>query len=105
MARRQKYKFAKKQYAKNGEYSAMIAAVSVFLLIFSVLLSFALGGQAGVFVGGLGLMSMLFAIYGLVLGVRGYSEKKCSHKYCAIGTIANGVICILYLVMVMAGAR
>ena len=40
MARRQKYKFAKKQYAKNGKYSALIAGASFVILIFSVLLSF-----------------------------------------------------------------
>ena len=104
MARRQKYKFAKKEYAKNGLYSAMIAAGSLVLLLLSVLLSLGFRGQGGVFIGGLGLMSMLLSIYGLILGVKGYSEKKCSHMYCAIGTFANGFICILYLIMVSLGA-
>jgi len=104
MARRQKYKFAKKQYAKNGKYSTMIAGASVLILVISVLLSFLFRGQAGVVVGGLGLMSMLLSIYGFVLGVRGYSEKKCSYRYCTVGTIANGLICILYLAMVSVGA-
>lgn len=103
MARRQKYKFAKTEYAKNGKVSTGLAVASVVLFVVSVILSFALRGEAGVYVGGIGLLSALLAILGFVLGVKGYSEKNCSHLFCTIGTIANGLICIFFLALFSVG--
>ena len=103
MARRPKYKFAKKEYAKKGRLSTWIAIASASLFVIAVLISFAFGGAAGVYLGGLGLMSMLLSLFGFFLGVQGYSEKRCSHIFCTIGTIANGMICILYLALFAVG--
>lgn len=104
MARRQKYKFAKKEYAKNGRVSTWIAVVSAILFVVSVILSFAFRGQAGVYVGGIGLMSMLLALFGFFVGIKGYSEKGCSNIFCTVGAIANGLICIIYLALFSVGA-
>ncbi len=103
MAKRQKYKFAKKEYAKNGKISTGLAVAAVVLFVFSVILSFAFRGAAGVYVGGIGLLSTLLAVLGFILGVKGYSEKNCSHLFCTIGTIANGLICIFYLAIFSVG--
>lgn len=104
MARRQKYKFAKKEYARQGKISTGIAAVSLFLFFVAVLVSFSFGGQAGMYVGGLGLMIMLLSIFGLIVGIRGFSEKKCSHTFCTIGTVANGLIAVVFVILISLGA-
>jgi len=103
MARRPKYKFAKKEYARNGKISAWISLTSAVLFLVSVMISFAFGGVAGVYVGGIGLASMLLSLFGFFQGIKGYSEKDCSHLFCMVGMIANGMICILYLALYAAG--
>ena len=104
MARKQKYKFAKKVYAKKGLISSWIAAGSLILFLAAVTISFALRGKAGVLAGGLILLAMLLSIFGFFLGVRGYSEKKCSHIYCTLGSISNGLLCFLFLALFSIGA-
>lgn len=103
MARRPKYKFAKKVYAQKGILSTWIALASTGLFLISVIISYAFRGDAGVFLGGLGLMTILLSIFGFFLGVRGYAEKNCSHLFCMIGTLANGLISIIYLALYAAG--
>ena len=103
MARRQKYKFAKKEYAKKGRISTWIAAASAIIFLIAVIVSYAFQGQAGVYVGGLGLMAMLLSVFGFGGGVRGFSEKKCSHIFCTVGTIANGLMTIIFLALISLG--
>lgn len=103
MARRQKYKFAKKEYAKKGKLSAGIALASLLLFLASVIISFAFHGMAGVLVGGMILLAMLLSVFGFFLGVRGYSEKGCYHTFCTVGSISNGLLCFLYLALFSIG--
>lgn len=103
MARVKRYKFAKKKYAKNGQISTILAAVCLALLLLASIVSFALRGNAGVFVGGIALMAMLLSIYGFYLGLKGFSEKDCSSLFCIIGAIANGLIMVGYLAIFLMG--
>ncbi len=103
MARVKRYKFAKKTYAKNGKISAVLAVVCLALLLLASIVSFALRGNAGVFVGGIALMAMLLSVYGFYLGLKGFSEKNCSNLFCIIGAIANGLIMVGYLAIYLMG--
>lgn len=103
MAKKTRYKFAKKEYAQNGCISAWIAVVSAVSFFISVGLSVGFSGNAGSWIGGFGLLSILLSMFGFLLGAKGYSEKDCSHIFCTVGTIANGMICILYLALYTLG--
>lgn len=104
MARRQKYKFAKKEYAKKGKISACIAIASAVLFVLAVLISFGFRGQAGMYIGGLGMMAMLLSIFGFFLGLKGFSEKRCSHVLCTVGMAGNGLIMVVFLLLISLGA-
>lgn len=103
MAREQKFKFAKRVYAKKGKLSSVLSGVSLCLFLIGSILSFALRGKAGVYVGGLSLMAILFSAYGFYLGLSGYSEKNCSHVFCTLGSIANGMLMVLWLALFLIG--
>lgn len=103
MAREQKFKFAKKVYAKKGKLSSVLAGVSLVLFFAAGILSFAFRGKAGVYVGGIALMAMLFSVYGFYLGLSGYSEKECSHIFCTVGAIANGILMVVWLALFLIG--
>lgn len=103
MAKRQKYKFAKKEYAKKGVFSSGLAAVSLLLFVASCVLSLGFRGAAGVYVGGIALMAMLFSVYGFYTGLAGFSEKNCSHAFCIVGAIANGILMVIWLALFLVG--
>lgn len=103
MAKRQKYKFTKKEYAKKGIFSSVLAAVSLFLFLTACVLSFGFRGAAGVYVGGIALMAMLFSVYGFYTGLSGFSEKNCSHVFCIAGAIANGILMVIWLALFLIG--
>lgn len=103
MTRVKRYKFAKKRYAKNGQVSTILAAACLALLLLASVVSFALRGNAGVFVGGIALMAMLLSIYGFYLGLKGFSEKDCSNVFCIVGAIANGLIMVGFLAIYLMG--
>ena len=103
MAKRQKYKFAKKEYAQKGILSTILAGVTLVLFVIAAFLSFCFRGAAGVFVGGIALMAMLLSVYGFYMGMSGFSEKKCSHVFCISGAIANGVLMVIWLALFLIG--
>lgn len=98
-----RYKFAKKEYAKKGIVSSILAGVTVIMFLISCFLSFCFRGAAGVFVGGIALMAMLLSVYGFCLGLSGFSEKSCSHVFCVSGAIANGVMMVIWLALFLVG--
>ena len=103
MAKVKRYRFAKKVYAKRGKISTALAVVCLGLLLAASIISFAMRGNAGVFVGGIAFMAMLLSIYGFYLGMRGFSEKDCSNLFCIIGAIANGLLMVSFLGIYLAG--
>lgn len=104
MARRQKYKFTKKEYARKGRISTGLAVAAMVLLFVGVMISFGLSGQAGPVAGGFGMMSLMLSVFGFFVGVGGFSEKKCSHIFCGIGAAANGLIMALFIILISLGA-
>lgn len=104
MARRQKYKFVKKEHAENGKVSIGIAVGAISMFVAAALISLVFRGAAGVYVGGLGLMTILLSFLGCFAGMRGLAEKKCSHVFCWIGIAANGLMAAVLLLLLSLGA-
>lgn len=103
MAKKQKYKFAKKEYAKKGVSSSVFAGVTLWLFLADCILSFFFRGTAGIFVGAIALMAMLFSVYGFYLGLSGFSEKGTSHAFCVLGAIVNGIMMVVWLALFLIG--
>ncbi|MBQ0059882.1 MAG: hypothetical protein KBS83_08060 [Lachnospiraceae bacterium] len=104
MAKKEVYRFTKKEQSKGGKEALILAAVSAGLLLIAVLVSIVFGGQAGVYVGGLAFIGFMLTIYGLVTGIRSVQEDN-SAKLPVAGTLACGVILAIFLVMFFAGIR
>ena len=103
MAKEHKFKFAKKEYTQKGKISAALAGISLGLFVVACILSFALSGKAGIYVGGIALMAMLFSVYGFYEGLSGYSDKQGSHIFCTAGAIGNGVLMVVWLALFLIG--
>ncbi|MDD3339538.1 MAG: hypothetical protein PHS82_11865 [Lachnospiraceae bacterium] len=103
MAKEHKYTFAQKVHSKSGRDSSIFAGISLLLFVAAAIISFAYKGKAGVYIGGIALMAMLFSVYGFIIGLRGFSEKNCAHTLCITGAISNGIIMVGWLALALIG--
>ena len=103
MARRYRYAFVKKKEAIKGKWSVAIAIISLLFFVASVFVSSFLEEQYGYIVGGLALFSALLSVYGFLLGMRSFSEARCTHRTSIIGSIGNGSFMLMWLVFFLMG--
>lgn len=103
MAKRYRYSFTKKKEAGKGKLSVGLAVASFLLFAGSVMLAFFLEGSYGFLVGGTGLFATLLSVYGFIMGLMSFSEEGKSHRTSIIGSIANGVIMIMWLGVYLTG--
>ena len=71
-------------------------------MLLALVISFAMGGQAGLFIGALGMAGMLTAFYGFYLGVKALNDIG-MYKFTAFGTIIAGIMCIIWMGMLVLG--
>jgi len=80
-----KYGQAKLKHAKRGIISCVISATVCLLLVAILARAYTSGGNAAPFIGGVGLVSLILAGYGLYMGVRGFKEREKNYITCKIG--------------------
>ena len=103
MAKKNRYQFIRKEHPKGGKISSLIALFSAILMLAVFLVSFRMQGKAGTVAGGLGLISMALAVYGFIVGMRSFSEKKVSPVFPAIGSISCGILMVTWLTIFLMG--
>ena len=89
---RHEYKFTNKNNTRGGIISAILAVVALITVAAGVIISYKNSGAAGTLVGGLGTMSFLLAIVGLICGLKSFKEKDKFYVFSWIGTISNGIL-------------
>lgn len=103
MKKRYKYSFTRKRETDGGFASMIFAAISLFLFLLSAVLSFIWQGNAGTWVGVLGLMAALFAAAGFWTGVHSFQERDRNYRFSALGAMANGVFFVGWLALFLIG--
>ena len=101
--RRYRYTFAESEESSGGKMAARLALASAALLAASSLISLASGGQAGSFIGALGLMALLFAAYGFYVGMKSFGERGVLPTWSIIGSIVSGVLMVIWLTIFLSG--
>lgn len=106
MSRRKrfKYSFAKKEDAEGGKSSVIFAVLALVTTVAAVIISFAMDGKAGSWIGSLGLMSVLFSVAGFAIGIRSFQEQEKNYRFSVLGSMVNGVCCIGWLALLLIGA-
>lgn len=85
------YIFTDKKNPQKGIMSAilgMIAAVSVFLAVYFTYLN---GGSAPMQYGCVILLSLIFSIIGMVLGIKAFTEKDIFRFFPIVGVVLNAL--------------
>ena len=103
MAKRYRYKLTLEKEAEGGRAALWMASISGLLFLAAMLISFALAGKAGIYVGTLGLTGILMAAAGFVTGHGSFKEKHKNHRSSTAGSLTNGVLAVLWLALFLIG--
>jgi len=101
MAQKRGYKFTNKRHSQKAVMSTVFGILSLISLVLVIYLSYTRAGDAPVSYGISGILILLFAVAGLVLGVLALQEKDqyvfFSRLGCLLNTLALlGISGVLY---------
>lgn len=103
MARKRMYSFAEKKQSKRGITSTVLGVLSLVILLVLVYLAFAASGQGGLYLGSIGLLSIVLAVAGISYGLWSFREKDVHYTFSQIGAILNGCVLAAWILMVLVG--
>lgn len=103
MAKRFKYTSRLKPETQGGSAAVLMGGISGVLFIIGAITAF-IGWSSNV-LGVIGLMGILLAVCGFFIGLHSFSEKDKNHRYSTIGSLACGIIAVIWLAVYLVGIR
>lgn len=91
MFRRKGYKFTKKKNPQQGSASAILGVIANASIALAVYFTFQNKGVAPMQYGTVILLSLIFALVGLVLGIRSNLEKDIYRLFPILGIVLNSM--------------
>lgn len=98
-----KYGQAKLTHAKRGIISCILAGIVFVLLVSMLAKAYVSGGSATPLVGGIGLVCVVLAGYGLYMSLRGFKEREKDYLTCKIGVGCNALFILGFIMIFCRG--
>ena len=98
IGKRRKIQFTDKKHPFIGIVSMLIAVLSL------IICSSMEKGRGGIQYGYLGIVNLALSVVGFVLSLRCYKKEDIYMTCPAVGSVLNGIIIILYLILYFQGA-
>ena len=98
--KRYKYSFTKKRHTRGGVESSILALMSGLLFFGAAICSLVMSGQGGMY---LGILALGLSVYGFILGLKSFSEQNRAFLYSKIGSVANGVLMVIWIALFLVG--
>ena len=95
-------KKGKIRQARQGKSSCMYAIFSLFVLVLLILHAYTMREKTADIAGALGLIDMMFTVFGIRAGLKGRQEPEKRHFTCWLGIVLNGLV-LLVLIMIFLG--
>ena len=92
-----------KKYSTNSIISAVLAGLSLILILALLEISFANKGVSGSWIGALGVTGAAMAFMGLRYGMAGFQDECKSYLLCKIGAILSTVVIAGWFFIVCMG--
>lgn len=73
--RKNRYKFTKRKRSKRGMLACVLAAASIFALVYLVFQAFAQDGNGSVYLGSAGVLALIVAVIAFVEAVKSLKEE------------------------------
>lgn len=103
--RTRKYGQTALKHSHMGTYSCWYALGSVVLILLSLGFAFRMRGDAAGFVGGFGIVAVIFAVLGVRAGVKGLREREKKYITCKLGIAANILLLLSLMIIFTGGLR
>lgn len=100
-----KYGQAPMKYSHMGAHSCWYASGSFLLLLSAVWFAYSKHGQAAGFIGGFGILAMIFSAIGIRTGIKGMREREKRYIFCRLGIAANILILLGLIIIFIGGIR
>lgn len=91
MFQKKGYKFTKKKNPQQGIMASILGVISIASIVLAVYLTFQNKGVAPMQYGSVILLSLIFALVGLGLGIRSCLEKDIYRLFPVLGIILNSI--------------
>ena len=98
-----KYKFSDKSQTLGGIISLLMGLSSAGIFIYGIYISFKAHGNAGLEVGSIGLLSLMFAIMGTFIGLISFKERDKFYTLSKIGSMLCGIIAVFLISICFLG--
>lgn len=100
-----KYGQAPLKYSHMGTHSCWYASGAFLLVMAAVVIAFWRQGEAAGYIGGFGILAMIFSILGVRAGVKGLREREKRYIFCRLGIVANILILLVMCIIFIGGIR
>lgn len=97
------YKFKDVQHSIDGAISCGLALLSAAGLLAAFILTILAKGQAGGFIGFLGVAAFLFSIMGLVFAIFSWKDEDSVDMSKRVGTLSNIALIIVNILVIILG--
>ena len=87
----------------HGRLSEQIGLIGVFLFVVVFVISYLTHGEAGAFIGAIGLITVVLCCLGVFQGLVGFGEKKRDPAPCRRGIALNMILLIILILMFFSG--
>lgn len=105
MTKKMNYIFTSKSQSYRGIMSTVCGIISIVSAVISVTMSFMARGEASERLGGVGLVSVLFSIVGLILGILSIRERDTFMMFPRLGLALSVLSIIAWTGIVYVGIR
>lgn len=101
--KRRGIRFSDRTHPVFGIISTLIGCASFLILLILCLVSGRAKGNAGIMVGVVGILSMLASVVGFIMATKCYRKEDIYMSMPVVGSVLNGVLVIVYLLLFCVG--
>lgn len=93
-----------KKHPKIGIVSFVLSIISFTLFAAACVTSGKAGGNSGLVIGVVGMISLFISVTGFIMAWFGLHKENIRPLFPAIGSVVNGLLVILYMILYILGA-
>src|SRR5574344_1858992 len=98
-----KYKFSDKSQTLGGTISTIMGLLALASFICGLSIAFKAEGNAGLEVGSFGLLSLMLAVIGTVIGLLSFKESDKFYTLSKIGSMLCGIMAVFLMAVFLMG--
>ena len=100
-----KVSYVRHPFAKNGFFSFGLGLISLGFAVWAMVMSVRQAGQGAMVIGALGFSSIAFGLMGLWYSFLSFREQEKNYIFAKSGLVLQGVVMICWVMVIIVGLR